>query len=460
MPLRDQTKDQIKVDHTIERIPPQNLDAEMAVLGSMLIEEDAINQALEIVDEDCFYSSAHKKIYSCIVELFNRNRAVDLITLTEELKKNNDLDEIGGVSYLTMLANAVPTAANVSHYARIVKEKSILRGLINHATQIVTSAYESEVNVDQLLDKAESLIFEISDRKIESSFVSLKDIIKDTIETIDRLYQQKAHVTGVSTGFIDFDIKTAGLQRSDLIVMAGRPSMGKSAFVITIAEYAGVGKHIPVAFFSLEMSKEQLVQRLLCSHARVDAHKVRTGHLSASDWPKLTAAAGKLSEAPIFIDDTPAISVTELRAKARRLKAHHDIQLLIVDYLQLMRCTAHMENRQQEISEISRSLKALARELSIPLVAVSQLSRAVESRSDHRPQLSDLRESGAIEQDADVVTLLLREEYYNPTMENKGMAEVIIAKQRNGPVGTMKLSFIKEFARFENLTQVLEPIEE
>ena len=449
-------KEKIKEKSPIERVPPQSLDAEMAVLGSMLIEEEAINEAVELIDADCFYKSAHQKIFASILRLSSKNKAVDLITLTEELRKSEELDEIGGVSYLTMLANAVPTSANIKHYARIVKEKSILRSLINSATQIVTSAYEPEVNVDEALDKAESLIFEISDRRVEGNIISLKEMIKDSIETIDRLYQKKAHVTGVPTGFIDFDMQTAGLQQSDLIVIAGRPSMGKSAFAISIAEYVGVVEHLPVAVFSLEMAKEQLVQRLLCSHARVDVHKVRSGYFAPSDWPKLTAAAGKLSEAPIFIDDTPAISIMELRAKARRLKAHHDIKLMFVDYLQLMRSSRSAENRQQEISDISRSLKALARELNIPLVAISQLSRAVESRQDHRPQLSDLRESGAIEQDADVVVLLLREEYYNPTMENKGVSEVIIAKQRNGPVGSLKLSFIKEYARFDNLAQVME----
>jgi len=449
-------KDKIKDKSPIERVPPQNIEAEMAVLGSMLIEEDAINQAVELINEECFYKDIHKRIFSCMIKLVSKNKAVDLITLSEELKKIGELEEIGGVSYLTTLANAVPTAANIRHYARIVKEKSILRSLINSATQIVSKAYEPEVNVDELLDKSEGSIFEISDRRIEGNFISLKDIIKDSIETIDRLYQQKTHVTGVPTGFIDFDLRTAGMQPSDLIVIAGRPSMGKSAFAISVAEYAGVAEQIPVAFFSLEMSKEQLVQRLLCSHAKVDVHKVRSGYFSPSDWPKLTAAAGKLSEAPIYIDDTPAISILELRAKARRLKAHHDIKIMFVDYLQLMRSSQYIENRQQEISDISRSLKALARELNIPIVAISQLSRAVESRTDHRPQLSDLRESGAIEQDADVVVLLLREEYYNPTVENRGIAEAIIAKQRNGPVGSLKLSFIKEYARFENLAQVME----
>lgn len=452
MELKQKTREK----SLVERVPPQNIEAEMAVLGSMLIEEEAINEVVEMIDEGAFYKSAHKKIFNSIIKLFSKNKAVDLITLTEELKNSNELDEIDGVSYLTMLANAVPTAANVKHYARIVREKSILRALINNSTHIVTKAYESEVNVDEVLDKAESLIFEISDRRIEGNVVSLKDIIKDSIEKIDNLYQQKAHVTGVATGFIDFDMKTAGLQQSDLIVIAGRPSMGKSAFAISIAEYVGVVEKIPVALFSLEMSKEQLVQRLICSHARVDLHKVRSGYFAPSDWPKLTAAAGKLSEAPIYIDDTPAISLMELRAKARRLKSHYDIKLMFVDYMQLMRSSRALENRQQEISEISRSLKALARELNIPLVAISQLSRAVESRSDHRPQLSDLRESGAIEQDADVVVLLLREEYYNPSIDNKGITEVIIAKQRNGPVGSLKLSFVKEYTRFDNLAQVME----
>jgi len=441
---------------SLEKIPPQNIEAEMAVLGSMLIEEDALPLAIEILDKDCFYKDSHRKVFEAILNLFDSNKAVDLITISDELKRNNLLVDIGGASFLTELVNSVPTAANVGHYARIVKEKSILRSLINNGTEIVSLAYESEGNVDEVLDKAERLIFEIGENKKETTFILLKEAIKDSIDTIDKLYQKKAHITGIATGFIDFDQRTSGLQSSDLIVVAGRPSMGKSAFALGIAEYAGVVEKIPVAFFSLEMSKEQLVQRLLCSHARVDAHKVRTGYLAPSDWPRLTAAAGKLSEANIFIDDSPAISVMELRAKARRLKSQHNIQLMIVDYLQLMRGSARAENRQQEISEISRSLKALARELYLPVVAISQLSRAVEARTDHRPQLSDLRESGAIEQDADVVVLILREEYYNPTSDNEGIAEVIIAKQRNGPVGTHKLTFIKEYTRFENLAQRIE----
>lgn len=438
---------------SIVRIPPQNIEAEMAVLGSMLIEEDAVFYAAELLDKDCFYKDNHKKIFDAILNLYNANRAVDLITASDELKRMDMLEEIGGVSFLTELVNSVPTAANIGHYAHIVKEKSILRSLINNATQIVSSGYESEGNIDEVLDKAERLIFDIRKDKRESSPVALKEIIKESIDNIDKLYQKKAYVTGVPTGFIDFDLKTSGFQPSELIVIAGRPSMGKSAFAISIAEHAGVVEKIPLVFFSLEMSKQQLVQRMLCSHARVDAHKVRTGYLSPSDWPRLTAAAGKLSEAPIFIEDTPATSVMEVRAKARRLKAQHNIQLIILDYLQLMRSSIKAENRQQEISEISRSLKALSRELNIPVVAISQLSRAVEARVDHRPQLSDLRESGAIEQDADVVVLILREEYYTPLPENEGIAEVIIAKQRNGPVGSIRLTFIKEYTRFENLSR-------
>ena len=427
----------------------------MAVLGSMLLDEEAVSAAVEKLDAGCFYKDTHRKIFQAISDLFGANKAVDLITLIDALKQDGSLDQVGGASYLTSLANAVPTSANINHYANIVREKYILRTLINNSTKVISLCHDSQGNIAEVVDAAERLIFEVSDRKNQGTYLHLKEIVKDSIETIDRLYQNKAHVTGIPTGYVDFDIKTAGLQPSDLIVIAGRPSMGKSAFALGIAEYAGVIEKVPTAVFSLEMSKEQLVQRMLCAHARVDAHKVRTGYLATSDWPRLTAAAGKLSEAPIFIDDTPAISVMELRAKARRLKSHHGIKLIILDYMQLMRGSAmNMESRQQEISEISRSLKALARELSVPVIAISQLSRAVESRTDHRPQLSDLRESGAIEQDADVVVLILREEYYNPSPDNQGVAEAIIAKQRNGPVGTLKLAFIKEFTRFDNLARV------
>ncbi|NQT22840.1 MAG: replicative DNA helicase [Candidatus Omnitrophica bacterium] len=437
----------------IQKIPPQNLEAESAVLGAMLLEKEAIGVAVELIDSFAFYNEANKIIFSCISKLYDLNKAVDTITLIEELKKESRLDEIGGPTYITGLTASIPTAANIEYYLKIVREKAVLRNLISTSSQIISESYDASSDVDTLLDKAERMVFDIASRKVESKTFSLKDIIKDSIETIDNLYQRKAHVTGLPTGFHDFDTITAGLHSSDFIVVAGRPSMGKSALVGCMAEHIGVVEKKPIAFFSLEMSKEQLVQRMLCSHAKVDSHKVRTGFLSQSDWPRLVSAAGKLSEAPIFIDDTPGISVLELKAKARRMKSKHNIELIILDYLQLMRGPRGVDNRQQEISEISRSIKALARELSVPIIAVSQLSRAVEQRSDRRPQLSDLRESGAIEQDADLVVLLLREEYYNPTDENRGMAEAIIAKQRNGPVGTIKLAFINEFARFENLAR-------
>ncbi|MCM8761014.1 MAG: replicative DNA helicase [Candidatus Omnitrophica bacterium] len=436
---------------TIDRVPPQSIDAEMAVLGAMLIDREVIPEAIETLNADFFYKEAHRKIYSAIIKLFDENKGIDLVTVIEQLKKTGSLDEVGGPAYITSLASSVPTSANFIHYAKIVKEKMILRTLISTATKIVTDCYDASHDVDGLVDKAEQMIFDVTSKKIETRFSPLREVIKNSIETIDSLYQRKEHITGIGTGYRDLDIKTAGLQKSDLIVVAGRPSMGKSAFASCIAEHAAVVEKIPVAFFSLEMSKEQLVQRMLCSHARVDAHKVRTGFLSQADWPRLVNAAGKLSEAPIYIDDTPGISVLELRAKARRMKAQFDIKLIILDYLQLMQGPAGCDSRQQEISEISRSLKALAREINVPLIAISQLSRAVEQRSDHRPQLSDLRESGAIEQDADLVILLLREEYYNPTDENKGIAEVIIAKQRNGPTGSINLAFLGEYMRFENL---------
>ena len=435
-------------------IPPQNIEAERSVLGAMLIDDEAIGTALEILDVSWFYENSHNQIYSAILDLYNNRKNVDLITLSEKLKSDGIIDVVGGIPYLSMLIDLVPTAAHVEHYAQIVKEKGILRKLIKNATQIVNVSYEARGNVSEIVDTAERLIFEISDLKHRQQSVHIKELVKASIEKIDSLYQRKEHVTGLPTGFVDFDRMTSGLQPADLIVVAGRPSMGKSALAASIMEHIGIDQKRGVAFFSLEMSKEQLVQRMLCSQARVDAHKVRSGFLSPSDWPKLTSAAGKLSASKIFIDDTPAISSLELRAKARRLKSHHDIQLIMVDYLQLMRGTARTESRQQEISEISRSIKALARELGVPIIALSQLSRAVESRQDHRPQLSDLRESGAIEQDADLVCLLMREEYYNPTEDNKGVTEIIIAKQRNGPVGTIKLSFIKEYMRFENLAHV------
>ncbi|MGE0267997.1 MAG: replicative DNA helicase [Candidatus Omnitrophota bacterium] len=436
------------------KVPPQNIEAEKSVLGSMLIDDEAIGLAIENLDEAWFYSEAHRTIYQAIVSLYNDRKNVDLITLTDKLKNEGQLAQVGGVSYVSAIIDFVPTSANIEHYSSIVKEKGILRKLIKNSTQIISECYEARGNVEDVVDNAERLIFEIADLKQKQKSHHIKDLVKEGIETIDRLYQRKESLTGISTGYTEVDKMTSGLQNSDLIIVAARPSMGKTAFAITIAENFSLKYGGGVAIFSLEMSKEQLVQRMLCSQARVDAHKVRSGFLSPADWPLLTKAAAELSNSRIFIDDSPAISALELRAKARRLKANHDIQLIVLDYIQLMRGTGKTESRQQEISDISRSLKALARELKVPVLALSQLSRLVEQRQDHRPQLSDLRESGAIEQDADVVILLMREEYYNPTEDNRGVADVILAKQRNGPVGTVKLSFLKEYVRFENLASV------
>lgn len=438
---------------TLERLPPQNLDAEMAVLGSMLLEEEALVEAAELLQEAAFYKEAHRTIFTAILSLYKNQVAVDLVTLTDELKRRNALDDVGGPSYLATLTSVVPTAANVEHYCRIVKSKAVLRSLIKVTTRIASECYEETTEPDLLLDRAEAGIFEIASHKIKQDVVAVKELIKSSIETIDTLYQRKGFITGLATGFTELDQMLAGLQPADLIVVAGRPAMGKSSFALSLAEHAALVQRVPVVIFSLEMSKDHLVQRMLCSHARINAHNVRSGMLSASDWPKLTQAAGKLSEAPIFIDDSPSLSILELRAKARRLKARHGIGLAVLDYLQLMEEPFRSENRQQEIAAISRSLKALARELTIPVVSVSQLSRAPERRETFRPRLSDLRESGSIEQDADVVLLLFREDYYNPTDENRGVAEIIIGKQRNGPTGTVRLAFLKEYTRFENLAQ-------
>ncbi len=440
---------QTSVNH-YEKVPPQNREAEMSVLGAMFFDESAMAKAIEVLRPEYFYDLRHQHVFGVMTMLFEHSQPVDLITVSEELKKRRQLDDVGGITYLTQLTTIVPTAANIEHYARIVKEKALLRQLIQSATQIVQNSLEADGNAQEMIDGAEKMIFDISQAHVEGRAYQIKEIIHESMETIDQLFQRKEHVTGIATGFHEFDMKTAGLQPSDLVIVAGRPSMGKSAFASAICEHVGINLKKPLVIFSLEMSKEQLVQRMLCSHARVDAQKVRTGYLSHQDWPKLTAAAGKLSEAPIFIDDSPSQTVLEIRAKARRLKMKHDISLIVLDYLQLMQGVKAAESRQQEISEISRSLKALARELRVPVIAVSQLSRAVEQRTGNRPQLSDLRESGAIEQDADLVVFLFREEYYAPSEENKNKAEAIISKQRNGPTGTIPLLFLKEWTRFEN----------
>lgn len=448
---------------TDHKIPPQNIEAEQCVLGGVLLENEAINNVLEILVPEDLYRESHRKIFTAMIALFEKSEPIDLITLTNILKSRNQLDDVGGGAYLSSLVDSIPTAANISYYVKIIKEKALLRGLITTATEIITRGYEDEEDVADLLDQAERSIFQISENQIKPSFYSMKSILKESFKTIEKLYESREIVTGVPTGFDEIDKLTSGFQPSDLIIIAGRPSMGKTAFSLNIARHAAVEKSIPVVVFSLEMSKEQLAMRMLCSEAKVDAHRLRGGFLGETDWPKLTRAAGMLSEAPIFIDDTPALSLLEMRAKSRRLMADHKLGLVIVDYLQLMRGRGlyhrgrtSMETREQEISEITRSLKALAKELHVPVVALSQLNRKVEDRQDKRPQLADLRESGAIEQDADLIAFIYREEVYEKTEGNKGIAEIIIGKQRNGPVGKVELAFLDQYTSFENLAWVKE----
>ena len=433
------------------KLPPQNIEAEQSILGGVLIENDALNTVVEFLEDGDFYREAHQKIFNCMIALSEKNEPLDLITITNELKKKKELEAIGGASYLASLVESVPTAANIAYYAKIVKEKSILRKLISTATDIVTQSYQEGKDLEDFLDEAEQAIFRISENQVRPAFYPIKEIVKESFKVIERLYEKKELITGVPSGFKDLDRKTAGFQNADLIIVAGRPSMGKTALCLNIAQQAAINAKVSTAIFSLEMSKEQLAIRMLCSEARVDSARLRSGFLSESDWPKLTMAAGALSDAPIFIDDSAAISVLELRAKARRLKADRGLGLVIVDYLQLMRGRSGVERREQEISEISRSLKALAKELNIPVIAISQLSRKAEDRPGRRPQLSDLRESGAIEQDADVIIFIYRDEVYNHDSDHKGTAEVIIGKQRNGPTGKVDLSFISEFTTFKDL---------
>jgi replicative DNA helicase len=433
------------------KLPPQNIEAEQSILGGVLQVNDALNTIVEFLEDGDFYREAHQKIFKSMIALSEKNEPIDLITLTNELKKKKELEEIGGASYLAGLVESVPTAANIVYYAKIVKEKSILRKLIGTATEIVTQSYQEGKDLEDFLDEAEQAIFRISENQVRPAFYPIKEIVKESFKVIERLYEKKELITGVPSGFKDLDRKTAGFQNADLIIVAGRPSMGKTALCLNIAQHAAITVKIPTAIFSLEMSKEQLAIRMLCSEARVDSARLRSGFLSESDWPKLTMAAGALSDAPIFIDDSAAISVLELRAKARRLKADRGLGLVMVDYLQLMRGRSGAERREQEISEISRSLKALAKELNIPVIAISQLSRKAEDRPGRRPQLSDLRESGAIEQDADVIIFIYRDEVYNPDSDQRGTAEVIIGKQRNGPTGKVDLSFISEFTTFKDL---------
>lgn len=438
-------------EFSFHKLPPQSIESEQSVLGGIIIDNDAIHKVIELLRPEDFYKESHQKIYQAMISLYERGEPLDLITLTDELKRLKVLDKVGGAAYLAQLAESVPTAANILHYARIVKEKALLRQLISAATEIITDCYKEEEDIEELLDRAEQLIFSISEYRIRPSFYPIREILKETFKVIERLYERKELVTGVPSGFKDLDRLTAGFQPSDLIIVAGRPSMGKTAFCLNIAHYAAVHARVPTAIFSMEMSKEQVAMRMLCAEAKVNASKVRSGFLSEADLQKLTLAASILSDAPIVIDDTPALSVLELRAKARRLKGEMSLGLIIIDYLQLMRGRSNAESREKEISEISRSLKALAKELQIPVIAISQLSRRAEDRPGRRPQLADLRESGAIEQDADLILFIYRDEVYNPNTPKKGIAEIIIGKQRNGPTGTVELAYIPELTTFKDL---------
>lgn len=438
-----------------ERIPPQNIEAEQSVLGAMLLSREAIDKAGEILSEGDFYRPDNRIIFSAIMDLHSHNEAVDLVTVTEELRRMGKLDAIGGTTAITALSNAVPTAANVVYHAKIVEEKALRRQLINAATEVAASGYEEEADIAQTIDQAEQKILAVANRKHAGGVVKIKDIVKSAMARIEELYDSKDAYTGLPTGFTDFDKMTSGLQPSDLIIVAARPSMGKSSLVLNIAEHVALKGGKSVAFFSLEMSKEQLVQRLLCSEAGIDASRLRIGQLQESEWPNLVSAADKLSSAKIMMDDTPGMTALEMRSKARRWKNENGLDLIIVDYLQLMQGSSKRasDNRQQEMSDISRSLKGLARELNVPVIALSQLSRSVEQRTSKRPMLSDLRESGALEQDADIVCFIYRDDYYNPDTEQKNVAELIVAKHRNGPVGTVQLFFRKDITRFYDLSK-------
>ena len=441
-------------DGVAERTLPHNLEAERSVLGAILLHNDAFNLAAEVIDAGDFFRDAHRRIFDKMVKLVERGDAIDLVTLKEELGRSGDLEEVGGPAYIAALVDGVPRSTNVEHYAKIIKEKATLRNLIFSANKIVSTAYEAEEDADVILDQAEHAIFAIADDKVREGFVSMKQLAQSSLDTIEKLHARKELITGVPTGFTDLDEMMSGLQPSDLIIVAARPSMGKTSLVLNIAQHVGTKTDMTVGLFSLEMSKEQLFLRMLTAEARIDAHRLRGGFLGERDWGKLSQALGTLSEAKVFIDDAPGIGVLEMRAKCRRLAAEHGLDLVIIDYIQLMQGRGRFENRTLEVASISRSLKGLAKELNVPIIVLSQLSRAPESRSDHRPQLSDLRESGALEQDADVVIFIYREEQYadkDAPVDAEGVAELIIGKQRNGPTGVVKLAFIREFTRFENL---------
>ena len=439
-------------DPFLYHVPPQSLEAEESILSAILVDNDTLPEILEILSPKDFYRSSHQKTFTAMTELFSRNEPVDLVTLTNILRERGWLEEIGGATYLANLVDTVPLAVNAQHYAKIVHDKACLRQLIEKSNAIAKRCFEDRGDVENVIDYAESSIFEISENKIKPSFYPIGKIIELNIDALEERQGNKALVTGVATGYAKLDELTAGLQKSDLIILAGRPGMGKTAFALNIAKNSAVDTNVPVAIFSLEMSKEQLSFRMLSSEARVDSSRLRRGFITQDDWIKITDAAGFLSQAPIFIDDSPNIGVLEIRAKSRRLKMENDIGLIVIDYLQLMKGRISAERRDIEISEISRSLKALAKELDIPVLALSQLNRKLEERSDKRPQLADLRESGALEQDADVVAFIYRDELYNKDENNpnKGKAEIILAKQRNGPTGTAILTFLETYTRFEN----------
>jgi replicative DNA helicase len=438
-----------------DRTLPHNLEAEKCVLGAILIDNPSFNQAAEVIGTDDFFRDAHRRIFEKMIGLSERSQPIDPVTLKDELTRSGELDEVGGPAYVASLTDGVPRSANVEFYAKIVKEKSTLRKLIQSANDVLVRAYDAEEDADNLLDEAERSIFQIAENRMRSGFVSLAELVDGGWKQLEKLQEHKGNVTGVPTGFVDLDEMTSGFQKSDLVIVAARPSMGKTSLVLNMALHCGIEAGRTAGVFSLEMSKEQLFMRMLTSEARVDAHKFRGGFLGEQDYSRLVAAFARLHDAKVFIDDSPSIGILEMRAKARRLKMEHGLDMLVIDYLQLMQGRGKFDNRQQELASISRSLKILAKELEIPIIALSQLSRAPEGRSDHRPQLSDLRESGALEQDADVVMFIYREEMYpvdgQVPPEAEGVAELIIGKQRNGPTGTVRLVFLKQYTRFENL---------
>ena len=440
---------------TAERTLPHNIEAERSVLGAILVHNHAFNLAAQVIDSNDFYRDAHRRIFDKMVALNERHDAIDFVTLKEELAKAGQLDEVGGPTYIASLADGVPRATNVEYYAKIVKEKSTLRNLIYAANKILTNAYEADQDSDIVLDDAESAIFAVADDRLKAGFVPMRDLVKESFPKIEQLFEQKRLITGVPTGFVDLDEMTRGLQGGDLVIVAARPSMGKTSLVLNIAQYVATQPDHAVGFFSLEMSKESLFLRLLTAEAQVDGHRLLSGAIGGKDYGRISHALETLSSMKLFIDDTANIGVLEMRAKSRRLQAEHGLSLLIVDYIQLMSGRGRFENRTLELASISRSLKGLAKELKVPIVVLSQLSRAPESRSDHRPQLSDLRESGALEQDADVVVLIYRDDVYNrdPNSPDAGTAELILAKQRNGPTGTVRLAFLREQTRFASLAQ-------